>query len=182
MRVLIDKGEEIRTVKVKTLRSLIDKRLEEVVRVLNVMPELVDSRDASNALAEYSQLQSILKKVEEHRQRLWLTTGYVFICRQCTVHTPINVIYWCRVFGQEEYYTIPYALNDKVAGKRLPRHYVKLFEFRSEFSPVRNRACRLFFAIPREAPPIAINYLPVFSDGKVAFVRRDKISQLQLQA
>jgi hypothetical protein len=182
MRIVIDKGEEIRSVNIKTLKHLMDRRFEEVVRGLNVAPELVDSEATSLAVKEYTQLQEILNRVGQYRQRLWLTTGYVLLWKNLTVHTPVNILYWCHVFGASSYYIIPYALNDKVAGKRLPRHYVKLFEFRSEFSPVRNRACRLFFAIPRETPPIAINYLPVFRDGKVVFVRKDKISQLQLQA
>jgi uncharacterized protein YkvS len=184
MRIKIDDDITIQTIKTKTLVKMMNKRLAEVVEKLNVNPELIDTTEVSNAFRDYNSFLEIVKKVEEQgRERLFITVGYPFYYSDISVHTPINVMYYARIFGVSGYSELASSLRRELRQKRLPRYYIRLFEFRSCFALKANRSSYLFFAVPNKVPKISINFLPVFKDGRVVFVRKDKLDQIkQVQA
>jgi hypothetical protein len=146
----------------------------------------VDTDEMRSIAQEVSELKTVLDEFARKvgRQKLFITSNFwrAFNMNRFTINTPVNVLYWGTLMGAENYWTLDTRLEPLRMAKRLPRFYLKLHVFGSLLSPFKNGTTGLFFAIPRETPPIPINYLPVFRDGKVVFVRKDKISQLQLQA
>jgi len=167
----------IRTIKTKTLKKLLDKRLSEVVTKLNIDPGWVDSDTTRRIFQKYQEATEIIQKVEAlGKQKLFLSVGTEpFISNWLDLTAPINVFYWASVLQKERVFKRPFIH----AHKRIPRYYLLLYEFSCTFSPVRDKECYLFFAVPKEIPKISINYFPVFKDGKVVFVRKDKLEELQ---
>jgi len=180
LRVKID-DDIIQTIKTKTLVKMMDKRLAQLVKKLNINPELIDTTEVSNIFADYNLFKEVIRKVEEQgRERLFITVGYPFYYSDISVHTPINVIYYARIFGSSGYSELATIRHEELRQKRLPRYYIRLFEFRSCFALKEDRSSYLFFAVPNKIPKVEVNYLPVFKDGKAVFVRRDKLDQLQV--
>ena len=166
----------IRTIKTKTIKKLMDKRLSELTLKLNVDPTLIDDFTTDSMLDTYRKVIDAIQKVEKTgRQKLYLVTGYPFLWSSINANTSINIIYWCKFFEKNNFYERPSIFENK----RIPKHYLLLYSFRGKFSPIKDAVCDLFFAIPNEIPKITVNFLPVFKEGKTVFVRKDKLNLVE---
>jgi hypothetical protein len=167
----------IRTIKTKTLKKLLDKRLAEVVVKLNIDPAFIDSDTTRNIFNKYKEAMDIIQKVESNgKQKIYLSTGTEpFLSEWLDLANPVNVLYWANVFQKERIFRRPFIH----AQKRIPRYYLLLYEFNCSFSPVKDKECEIFLGVPNKIPKISINFLPVFKDGRVVFVRKDKLDQIK---
>jgi hypothetical protein len=176
---MIIKEDEItvRTIKTKTIKKLMDKRLSELTLKLNVDPTLIDDFTTDSMLDTYRKVIDAIQKVEKTgRQKLYLVTGgYPFLWAPINVNTSINIIYWCKFFEKDNFYERPSIF----VSKRIPRHYLLLYSFGRKFSPIKDTDCDLLFAIPNEIPKITVNFLPVFKEGETVFVRKDKLNLVE---
>jgi hypothetical protein len=170
------------TIKTKTLKKVIDKRLAEVVEKLNINPELIDEDKTQNAFRDYNKIIDILRKVEAlGRTKLYVADShYPFFSMSIDVliDTPLHVLYYANVFNKRWYFELDKS-QEPFKTKRLPKYFIKLFEFSRYFSPLRNREAFLFFAVPNKVPKIPINFLPIFKDGKAVFVRKDQLDKIE---
>ena len=166
----------IRTIKTKTIKKLMDKRLSELTLKLNVDPTLVDNDTTRYMLEDYKKTIDAIQKVEKtDRQKLYLVRGgYPFSWVPINIRAPVNVIYWCKLFTKEGFYKRFFSSN-----KRIPKYYILLHSFGQRFSPIANVECDLYFAIPNEMPKISIDFLPIFKDEKTVFVRKDKLNLVE---
>jgi len=166
----------IRTIKTKTVKKILDKRLTELVMKLNVDPTLVDDNTTRYMLEDYKKAIGAIQKVEQlGKQKLYLVRGsYPFSWVPINIRAPVNVIYWCKLLAKEGFYERLFSSN-----KRIPKYYILLYSFGRRFSPIANVDCDLCFAIPNEMPKISIDFLPVFKDEKTVFVRKDKLNLVE---
>jgi hypothetical protein len=166
----------IKTIKTKTLKKLMDKRLSELTLKVNVDPTLIDDSTTDFMLEDYKKTIDAIQKVEQlGRQKLYLVTGgHPFSWITVNIRTPVNVIYWCKLFAKDCFYERFFSSN-----KRIPKYYILLHSFGRKFSPIANVDCDIYFAIPNEMPKISIDFLPVFKGEKTVFVRKDKLNLVE---
>ena len=166
----------IRTIKTKTVKKILDKRLTELVMKLNIDPTLVDTDTTRYSLEDYKKAIDAIQKVEQlGRQKLYLIRGsYPFNWLSVNIRAPVNVIYYCKLLAKEGFYERLFSSN-----KRIPKYYILLYSFGRRFSPIANVDCDLCFAIPKEIPKVSIDFLPVFKEGKTVFVRKDKLNLVE---
>jgi hypothetical protein len=186
MIIKLPSGVVFRTMKISELRKRMNKQLAKITEKVNANPDLLEvDWQVRDSLANYTDTMKKFRDLEARGiTKLWVfyatetASNPQSILTEYRIHIdlPLGVLHGAKEFNVTRIYKIR---EPQHFPKHMPQYFIAAGYLRLAFS-FTDTTTFLYIALPTNAK-IPIEYIPVFENDKVIFVKRDKADKVTPQ-